>query len=146
MAFVPPGAPPLAGFDAEKSVYVAKLKEVQEKLEPASSRAREAEQRPDALADLQKQISRFAAFATDSSEEYAHIKAEDKEKVAAESQTAEEWLAGISAKLEGLAKTDEAPVKASEVDAKTKALVYVCEPIVNTPKPPPPKPEPVTPH
>jgi len=130
------------GFDAEKSVYQAKLKEVQDAFAPASSRAREAENRPDALAELQKQISRFTAFATDTSEEYAHIKAEDKEKVAAESQKAEEWLAGMSAKLADLAMTDEPPVKVSEVVAKTTALIDTCEPIVKTPKPPPPKPDP----
>jgi len=130
------------GFDAEKSVYQAKLKEVQQAFAPASSRESEAANRPEALAELQKQISRFAAFASDTSEEYAHIKAEDKEKVAAESQKAEEWLAGISAKLEGLAMTAEPPVKVSEVQAKTTALIDTCEPIVKTPKPPPPKPEP----
>lgn len=117
---------PSAAFDAEKSVYQAKLKEVQDAFAPASSRAREAENRPDALAELQKQISRFTAFATDTSEEYAHIKAEDKEKVAAESQKAEEWLAGMSAKLADLAMTDEPPVKVSEVVAKTTALIGAC--------------------
>jgi len=130
------------GFDAEKSVYQQKLKEVKDAFGPASQRCEEASSRPDALAELQKQISRFAAFASDSSEEYAHIKAEDKEKVAAESQKAEEWLAGISAKLEGVKMTEEPPVKVSEVYAKTTALIDTCEPIVKTPKPPPPKPDP----
>ena len=52
--------------------------------------------------------------------------------MAAESQKAEEWLAGISAKLEGLAMTAEPPVKVSEVQAKTTALIDTCEPIVKT--------------
>ena len=60
--------PRMAGFDAEKSVYQAKLKEVQQAFAPASSRESEAANRPEALAELQKQISRFAAFASDTSE------------------------------------------------------------------------------
>jgi len=130
------------GFDAEKSVYTAKLKQAQQEFAPACSRESEAANRPEALAELQKQITRFAAFASDISEEYAHIKAEDKEKVAAESQKAKEWLADINTKLEGHAMTAEPPVKVSEVQAKTSALIDTCEPIVKTPKPPPPKPEP----
>ena len=114
---------PISGFDCEKSVYQAKLKEIVDAFAPADGRSNEAENRPGAIAELQAQITRFAAFAVDASEAYDHIKAEDKEKVAAESKKAEEWLAGMSAKLEGLAMTDEPPVKVSELQAKTSALI-----------------------
>jgi len=130
------------GFDAEKAVYQAKLKDITDALAPALARWSEAENRPDAIAELQEQIKRFAAFAVDTSEVYDHIKAEDKAKVAEESKQAEDWLSGMSAKLEGLAKTEEPPFKVEELKAKTMALIGACEPIVNTPKPPPPKEEP----
>jgi len=131
------------GFDAEKAVYQAKLKEVVDAFAPANGRASESEDRPGAIAELQAQIARFTSFVADTSEAYEHIKAEDKEKVSAESKQAEEWLAGVSAKLEGLVLTDEPPVKVAELKAKTTALIGACEPIMNQPKPPPPKPDPV---
>lgn len=130
------------GFDVEKSVYQAKLKEIVGAFAPAVERSTEAEKRPAAIAALKEQISRFASFASDASEAYEHIKAEDKEKVATESKKADEWLTATTAKLEGLAMTDEPPVKVAELQAKTTALIDTCEPIVNQPKPAPPKPEP----
>jgi len=130
------------GCDAEKNVYQAKLKEVQDAFAPMVSRATEAEERPGAISDLQAQITRFSTFVADTSEAYAHIKAEDKEKVAAEVKAAEDWLTGTTAKLDGMAKTEDPPVKVADLKAKEQSLSGVCEPIMNTPKPPPPKPEP----
>ena len=104
-------------------MYQTKLKEIVDAFAPADGRSTEAENRPAAISELQAQIARFAAFAADESEAYNHIKAEDKEKVAAESKKAEEWLAGMSAKLEGLAMTDEPPVKVAELQAKTTSLI-----------------------
>lgn len=104
-------------------MYQAKLKEIVDAFTPAVSRSTEAEKRPGAIAELQAQIARFSAFAADSSEAYDHIKSEDKEKVAEESKKAEEWLAGMSTKLEGLAMTEEPPVKVAELQAKMTALI-----------------------
>lgn len=106
-------------------MYQAKLKEVVDAFTPAVNRSSEAASRPGAIAELQAQISRFAAFAQDQSDAYEHITAEDKEKVAAESKKAEEWLASVNGKLEGLGMTDEPPVKVAELQAKTTALMGV---------------------
>jgi len=130
------------GFDADKATYEAKLKELTTAFAGGEGRALEADKRPDAIAMLERAIEVYTKFATSSEEEYAHIAADEKQKVATEAAAAQAWLSESRATLDALAKTADPPIKAADISAKATALSSVCEPIKNTPKPLPPKPEP----
>jgi heat shock protein 4 len=129
------------GDDETKSVYVRKLTDMQAIGEKAVARHREAEHdRPVAVKALQQLAQEFSLRAKTDLPEYAHISAEDKQKVINAADEATAWLNGhIDAQLK-LAKTAEPSVKASELDARRKTLELLCRPIMNQPKPKP-KPE-----
>ena len=130
------------GMDAEKSVYETKLKELEGAFAGGNSRQKEAELRPDAFGELSKAIDKYSAFAASQSEEYAHIATEEKQKVASECATAQAWMTETQTKIESMKKTEEPPVKASEISAKASSLASVCQPIMATPKPAPVLPDP----
>jgi len=125
------------GFDCEKAVYEAKLKELKDAFAPSQARAYEAEQRPEQFNTLSGAIDKYTKFAASTEEEYAHIAPEDKQKVAAEAASALAWMTETKAALDALAKTADPTVKAAEIAAKATALSAVCEPITRTPKPVP---------
>ena len=130
------------GYDAEKSVYEAKLKELEALFAPGVAREKEAENRGPAFDELTQAIEKFSAFAASQSEDYAHISTEDKQKAAAECATAQAWMTDVQGKLGSLPKTEDPPVKSTEIIAKASSLAGVCQPIMATPKPLP-EPEPV---
>jgi heat shock protein 4 len=128
--------------DQEKAVYDAKRKEMLDMFAPGEERYLEAETRPDAFAELEKAIAAFAGFASSTDEQYAHISAEEKQKVEAEVAQAQAFHSEAKAKLDALPATEMPPVKAADISAKAAALTKACKPIMSKPKPLPPKPEP----
>lgn len=131
------------GFDAEKSVYETKLKEVKGLFAAAEARSIEADNRPPAIEMLERAIDVYTKFAASDSEEYAHIAAEEKQKAATEAAAAQAWLAETKASIEACAKTVDPPVKAADISAKATSLSSVCDPIMKTPKPLPKEPDPL---
>ena len=129
------------GMDVDKATYEAKLKELQAAFAPGVLRENEAEERPEAFAELEKTIEKFSAFAASQSEDYEHIDTEQKQKVAAECATAQAWLADSQAKISAAPKTEPAPLKPADIRAKAQELSGVCQPIMSTPKPLPIEPE-----
>jgi len=129
------------GMDVDKATYEAKLKELNAAFAPGVQREKEAEERPDAFAELTKTIEKFSAFAASQSEEYGHIGTEQKQMVAAECATVQAWLADSEAQIKATSKTEAAPVKPADIRSKAQELSAVCQPIMNTPKPLPMEPE-----
>jgi len=130
------------GFDCEKSVYEAKTKEVKDMFTAADARCLESELRPDAFVELEKAIATYAGFAASADEAYAHIAAEEKQKVGAEVAQAQAWLSEMQTKLGELPGTEDPTTKAADISAKAAALAKACKPIMDTPKPLPMEPEP----
>jgi len=129
------------GYDCEKSVYVAKRQELVDAFAPIVARCSESEKMPGAVDEFKAAIARFAGFAADTSDAFAHISAEEKEKVAAEVTAAETFLTDAEAKIAVGTKTADAEIKAADVEAKMNALISACKPTMDKPKPPPPKEE-----
>ena len=79
----------------------------------------------------------MASWATlcESTNSFAHVEKEQKDKVASECAAAQAWMAELQGKLEGLPPTADPPFKAAEVTAKVATLSSTCEPILRTPKP-----------
>ena len=128
------------GMDVEKGVYEAKLAELTAAFAPGVTRAKEADERPEAFAELGKAIEKFNAFAASTDEMYAHIETEQKQKVAAECASAQAWMAEQQAKCDAAPKTEDAPLKPADIRAKAGELSATCAPIMATPKPAPPPP------
>jgi len=130
------------GMDCEKSVYQAKLKELQDACAAIVTREVEAGSRDQSFSELNSAIERFSALADESNEDFAHIEKEEKDKVEAKVSEAKAFLADSQAKLNGLSSMEDPPVKTDEIDSVKRDLIAVCEPIISKPKPPPPKVDP----
>lgn len=126
------------GEDQAKSVYVAKLAELQKKGAPAEGRASEAAARPGAAAALRTAAQRYAAAARAA----AHLEADEVKRVESEAAAALAWLADKEAAQKALHKYDDPALVCADIHKKAEALSRVCEPIVTKPAPPPPAPEP----
>merc|ERR1719160_2429029 len=129
-------------MDVDKATYEAKLKDLESAFAAGNAREKEASFRPDYIAELEKAIDKYSSFAASQSEDYAHISTEEKQKVASECATAQAWMTETQTKIESMKKTEEPPVKASEISAKASSLASVCQPIMATPKPAPVLPDP----
>jgi len=70
---------------------------------------------------------------------YAHISPEDRQKVLDEVNTIDEWLSSTLTSLDRQPKTQNPSVTVANIVAKKDALDKFSAPIVNKPKPAPPK-------
>lgn len=131
------------GEDEKKSVYVAKLKEIEAMGEPIKARAREAEARPAASAALKQLCNDTITKA--SSPDVAHIPEEDIQKVIGECQTALNWLAEKEQLQAASQPYDDPVLLAQEISKRGETVSIFCTPILSKPKPAPkvrdPKPE-----
>ena len=74
-------------------------------------------------------------------DKYTHITPEQIEKVSHNCNEAETWLEDKMSAQKDLALHQDAVVKAHEIKSRMTSLQVQCRPIVNTPKPAPPKEE-----
>lgn len=127
------------GEDEKKSVYVAKLKEMEKMGEPIKARQREAEMRPAACSSLKQLCSDIMARA--SSPEVSHIPDEEIQKVIGECQNALTWLDEKEGLQASCAPHDDPVLLAADISKRADTLNVFCNPILNKPPPPPPSPE-----
>lgn len=106
------------GEDVTKSVYQAKLEDLQKLGEPAVVRKREAEERPEALRALVDAISHWQTEATSTDDKYSHIEKADKDKILADVAAARDWLVQQRAKQDSLPKTADPVLFSSDVVAR----------------------------
>ena len=124
------------GEDEKKSVYVAKLKEMEKMGEPIKARAREADMRPSVCSSLKQLCSDIMARA--SSPEVSHIPDEELQKVIGECQNALTWLDEKEGLQASCAPHDDPVLLAADVSKRADTLNVFCNPILNKPPPPPP--------
>ena len=125
------------GEDEKKSVYVAKLKELQAFGEPIRARAREAEARPAASRALKQLCEETMARA--GSPDVAHIPEADLEKVIGECQNALNWLAEKEQLQESSPSYEDPVLVAADISKRGETVSIFCGPILSTPKPKPAK-------
>lgn len=129
------------GEHQTKSVYVAKLEELQKLGDPIALRFSEAEARPAAAQILNQTCQNYLAMAMSDVEEYNHIDASEKDKVIKECEAASKWLTEKLQMQQQLLGTDDPCVLASDILKKQDVVDRFCRPIMSKPKPPPPKKE-----
>ena len=130
------------GAECVKSVYVEKLSDPKKKGAHAEFRATEARNRDACVKALQSTVAEYKGWLVGSSDaKFAHITEEERAGVRKACGEAEDWL---FAQLEAQGKLEASadPVLTTEeLGAKRRSLVDACKPVVNKPKPKPPKEE-----
>ncbi|XP_037086295.1 heat shock 70 kDa protein 4-like isoform X2 [Pollicipes pollicipes] len=130
------------GEECQKHVYVEKLTELKKLGEPIKNRLREFTERPAALEGLSSalQLCDKAVLAHRAGEErYAHLEATDMEKVERSLAEKREWLDKNLGTLANLPRTEDPPTTAQQIWSEKLAFENSVNPILNKPKPKPPK-------
>lgn len=132
------------GYDAQKSVYVEKLKDLKKKCASAVYRQAEAAGRAHGVSALKTTCEEYKKWlvSSETDEKYAHIGAEAKAAVRRAVEETEKWLYDTQdAQAKLTAQVD--PVLTTEaLGDKRRKLVELCQPVLSTPKPKPPPKEP----
>jgi heat shock protein 4 len=125
------------GYDAQKSVYVEKLKQMKKSGEKTDFRATEAAGREERVAALKSALDEYKGWlvAAGSDEKYAHIGEDEKAGVRAACAAAEAWLFNALEAQGKLEDSADPTLTADALGQQQKALVDACKPIVNKPKP-----------
>ena len=125
------------GDETTKSVYAAKLAELQVVGTPIIQRYREFEARPTAARELRETINNLMSQATSSEEKFAHIPEEEKNSIVEKCSKAQTWIENKEER-QMMSKKFEVPAFTSaEVRKQRDDLVYFATPILNKPKPKP---------
>lgn len=127
------------GEDEKKSVYVAKLKEIEKMGEPIRNRAKQTEERPKSSDSLRRLCADFMSAASGNDPKYTHIGEEELQKVIKECTEALSWLDEKEKLQSSCAKHDDPVLCFEEIDRRAQTVSIFCTPIMSKP---PPKPEP----
>lgn len=127
------------GEDQAKSVYVAKLEELRKLGGPIEVRAAEDAARPAAAEGMKQMCNQYLALATGGDARFAHIAADEMQKVADECQKALTWLAEKESAQAGMNKYDDPVLLSADIAKKVEMVQRFSDPILSKP---PPKPEP----
>jgi len=128
------------GYDAQKSIYVEKLRDLKQKGEKAVFRSNEARNRETCIKTLKQSIEDYRTWLKGkaaNSKDFAHITDDEKTVVRNACADAETWL---FAQLEsqGLLDQNVDPVLTTEaIGIRRRELVDKCKPVMNKPKPKP---------
>merc|ERR1712232_398494 len=123
------------GESATKEEYQNKLSELQVIGSPIELRKNENETRDLAIETLKKAFIYYRAFVDSIDEKYAHISAEERQKVSDKVKETEEWLIKMEEKQNALSKNLTPVLLTSEIEKRKDSLTIFCNTIVNTPKP-----------
>lgn len=135
------------GFDATKSVYAQKLEELKKLGGPIEARAVESNQRPIAVAALQKNVEKYKTWLAEAQgdEKYSHITEEEFAKCHAKCDETSSWVYDMLDKQGSLASNVDPAFTVADVSSRSTQLTNLCGPIMHKPKPkPPPKVDPPT--
>ncbi|KAF9190690.1 adenyl-nucleotide exchange factor sse1 [Haplosporangium sp. Z 767] len=125
------------GDEATKSVYTAKLAELQVVGNPIIQRYREVEARANASRELKESINQLMSQATSSEEKYAHIPEEEKNSIVEKCSKAQTWIENKEERQSMLKKYEQPALTSSEIRKQREDIVYFATPILNKPKPKP---------
>ncbi|XP_068014997.1 heat shock 70 kDa protein 4 [Melanerpes formicivorus] len=126
------------GEDQPKQIYIDKLTELKTLGQPIQARFQESEERPKAFEDLGKQIQHYMKIVHSfkaKDEQYDHLDEADVGKVEKSANEAMEWMNNKLNLQNKRSLTLDPVIKAKEIQAKTKELTSICNPIVTKPKP-----------
>eukprot|EP00980_Cylindrotheca_fusiformis_P001438 scaffold345_cov134-Cylindrotheca_fusiformis.AAC.49 len=131
------------GFDATKSVYASKLAELKKIGGPIEFRASEAENRPVAIAAIQKNVEKFKTWLADAqgNDKFAHITEEEWDKCHKACDSTSSWVYDMLDKQGSMAQNVDPVVTIAEINTKSQELSTICGPVMHKPAPKPKKEE-----
>uniref|UniRef100_A0A915Q5H5 Uncharacterized protein n=1 Tax=Setaria digitata TaxID=48799 RepID=A0A915Q5H5_9BILA len=133
------------GEDVEKKVYDTMMSELKKMGDPVQERHREHENRKNAFDDFDRAIIRARKAYDDytkGSEKYAHLGSSDMEKVISAVEEKKKWLDDQRSRQEMRKKTEAPVVFVHQIQDEQQKFENIISPILNKPKPSPPKAEP----
>lgn len=125
------------GFDSTKQQYTRKIDELRAVGDLMEKRLSEAENRPQAIEGLKKQLEMCKAFASKYSEEYAHIEEEERDLLRKEIRNTEDWMYDHISQQGSLPLHADPLLTSESISIKRNALFKVSNPIMTKPKPKP---------
>lgn len=129
------------GYDATKSQYATRLKEVRGVGDAAELRRKADRERPSLIAELQAKVEALKTFCNSTSEEHAHISEEEKTSVRDAATKASEWLLESLEKQDALDQCQHPVLLPSHIKDKLYDLDQATRPVLTKPKPLPKKEE-----
>jgi len=130
------------GEDANKSSYVERLKNLHSLSDVVDERYHEGTSRPRHIERLKKLIAKYQSFADVTNDpQYNHITEEEKKQVQDDAKKCDEWLMEKIIQQERIPLYEKPILLIKDIDNKHHELMEQCQPIVNKPKPKPPKEE-----
>ncbi|KAK7254382.1 heat shock protein family A (Hsp70) [Aureococcus anophagefferens] len=129
------------GYDATKSQYAARLKDLHALGSPIQARFKAHEDRPAAVSALQTKIEDLKTFANSSDECFAHVDDSERATVRDAATKAGDWLMDMLDKQGKLEQHDDPALLPADVSAKLGDLERNTKAILAKPKPIPKKEE-----
>ena len=129
------------GYDATKSQYAARLKDLHALGSPIQARFKAHEDRPAAVSALQTKIEDLKTFANSSDECFAHVDDSERATVRDAATKAGDWLMDMLDKQGKLEQHDDPALLPADVSAKLSDLERNTKAILAKPKPIPKKEE-----
>ena len=129
------------GYDATKSQYAARLKDLHALGSPIQARFKAHEDRPAAVSALQTKIEDLKTFANSSDECFAHVDDAERATVRDAATKAGDWLMDMLDKQGKLEQHDDPALLPADVSAKLGDLERNTKAILAKPKPVPKKEE-----
>jgi len=127
------------GAEANKSAYVKKLQELKQIGDSLQRRLYEAENRNSAVEQYKSTVAQYINWANSKDEKFSHIPEEERKKVVDEANKSDQWLVNNLIQLDRQPKTSDPIISIQQIHSKRAELEKFANPIVNKPKPAPPK-------
>lgn len=127
------------GYDSTKSSYFAKLESLKKIGDPVVARQQEEAGRGIAVSAFQQKLEDLKTWANSNQEAYAHITDDEKNIVRNEANKATSWLMDHLDKQSGLSSYEDPVLKTADIRKRLEEVQSVVKPIMNKPKPTPPK-------
>ncbi|THH12785.1 hypothetical protein EW146_g7370 [Bondarzewia mesenterica] len=130
------------GEDATKSAYVDRITALHALGDPITTRWKETEERPRAMAELRETLNYYMSQATSSDDKYSHIDEKDKQSIVEKCATVQKWLEDQNVRQAERPKNVDPVLTVAEIAKKREEVIFFATPILTRPKPKLPKVEP----
>ncbi|KAL6602399.1 heat shock protein 70 [Neocallimastix sp. 'constans'] len=129
------------GSESTKSVYVKKLDELKKIGDPIALRYHESSERPQAERALRDSVDQYQKQITAGDGKYDHLTEEEIKKVKDELTNKLNWLNSVIEAQNQKQKWEDLVVTSSDILKERENMQFTINPILNKPKPAPPKEE-----
>ena len=125
------------GGDTTKNVYLTKIGQIRDLVDPIDRRYRVFQQIPESASSLRKILSDCLELAHSQHEKYTHIPLTDREPIISLCNSTKTWLDNVIPMVESTPKYQNSPVEPEEIVKKGIQVQELTNSIMNKPKPVP---------